>query len=246
MRGANVRRSKHQTTPHNRERWLISYADFITLLFAFFTTLYAISVVDAVKAKKLVHSIRESFGEGILEQGGQSLLEGEAGSIVELEFPGIEERKARFEEVARRIESLPVPEGIAEGFSIRQNERGLVVTLAGSTLFSSGGDVLSDEAKEALRQVASVVEKLPNHIRIEGHSDSRNAPAGSTNWHLSAKRGIAALIELEKGGIASHRLSVASFGDQRPVVSNSSPEGQRMNRRVDIVVLRLQAPSERS
>jgi hypothetical protein len=136
---ARRRREEHG----NRERWLVSYADFITLLFAFFTTLYAISVVDAVKAKKLVHSIRESFGEGVLEMNHPSLLDGESGQPVELGTgtAGLREGggEEALEHLAEQLEKLPLPEGVGDGVSFRLTERGLVITLAASLFFPSGG-----------------------------------------------------------------------------------------------------------
>jgi chemotaxis protein MotB len=241
-------RRRRSEQPGNRERWLVSYADFITLLFAFFTTLYAISVVDAVKAKKLVHSIRESFGEGILEFRQSGLLDGTDGRLVELdtETGGLLEHggEAALERAMEMIDRLPLPEGMADGMSTRQTERGLVITMAASTLFESGGVELPEEGREAIRQIASVLRELPNHVRIEGHTDSRPAAGDQypTNWHLSAARSVEVLLEMVEGGLPEHRLTASGFGDQRPLVSNSTAEGQRLNRRVEVVVLRAQAP----
>ncbi len=235
-------------TPGNRERWLISYADFITLLFAFFTTLYAISVVDAVKAQKLVHSIRESFGEGVLEFGRPSLLDAEPGSVVQLGEDGralvTKGGAAALAHAASRIDKLSLPKGMGEGITVRQTERGLVITLVDALFFETGGTRLPDAGRQAIQQIASVLRDLPNHIRVEGHTDNRPIAGGSlsTNWHLSAVRAVEVVIGLEGGGISRHQLSASGFGDQRPLVSNRTEEGQRLNRRVDIVVLRAQAP----
>jgi chemotaxis protein MotB len=243
-----VRRRAGRDAPGHRERWLISYADFITLLFAFFTTLYAISVVDAVKAKKLVHSIRESFGEGVLEFGQPSLLDAEPGSFVQLGEEGrtlvTKGRDEALTHVAASIDRLPLPKGMGDGVTVRQTERGLVITLVDALFFETGGTELPDAGREALRQIAAVLRYLPNHIRVEGHTDNRPIAGGplSTNWHLSAMRAVEILVELEKGGINRHQLSASGFGDQRPLVSNRTEEGQRLNRRVDIVVVRAKAP----
>jgi chemotaxis protein MotB len=243
---ARRRREEHG----NRERWLVSYADFITLLFAFFTTLYAISVVDAVKAKKLVHSIRESFGEGVLEMNHPSLLDGESGQPVELGTgtAGLREGggEEALEHLAEQLEKLPLPEGVGDGVSFRLTERGLVITLAASLFFPSGGTGLPEEGREAIQDVAGAVRGLPNHVRIEGHTDSRPPKGGPhpTNWHLSAARAVEVLLELAGGGIPGHRLNAAGFGSERPIVSNTTAAGQRLNRRVEIVILRAHTPPQ--
>ena len=140
-----MRKRRQSHSPGGHERWLVSYADFITLLFAFFTTLYAISVVDAVKAQRLVTSIRESFGKHPLE-GAPSLLEHALESVIETgeHPPSTPEQRA-----ADRIESLRLPEGVKDSITVQQTERGLVITLAETLLFESGGTRLSTEALKA-------------------------------------------------------------------------------------------------
>ena len=244
-----MRRRRRTARTGGKERWLVSYADFITLLFAFFTTLYAISIVDAVKAERLVHSIKESFGEGVMDGGRTALFETDPGSIVELgDSSGGGWKTGGYGALARaanRIDKLPISQGTGAGISLHQTERGLVITLADSLFFEAGGVALPEPAREALGQIATVLQDLPNHIRVEGHTDNRPASPGPnpTNWHVSATRAVGVLLELEKRGVADYRLSASAFGDQRPLVSNRTDEGQRMNRRVDIVVLRVTVPS---
>ncbi|MEE8558819.1 MAG: OmpA family protein [Myxococcota bacterium] len=242
-----MRRRRRTAQISGKERWLISYADFITLLFAFFTTLYAISIVDAVKAQRLVHSIKESFGEGVMEGGRPALLETDPGSLVGLGDEsgggwrtGGDGALAR---AAHRIDKLPISEGTGAGISLHQTKRGLVITLADSLFFESGEVTLPEPAREALGEIATVLQDLPNHILVEGHTDNRPAAPGPnpTNWHVSATRAVEVLLELARKGVADYRLSASGFGDQRPLVSNRTDEGQRMNRRVDIVVLRVMA-----
>ena len=244
-----MRRRRRRPHTGSKERWLVSYADFITLLFAFFTTLYAISIVDAVKAKRLVHSIRESFGEGVMEGGSAALLDAAPGSIVDLGDSSGGGWKTggdgALSRAAKRLDKLPISEGTGSGISMRRTERGLVITLADSLFFKSGGVTLPQSALNALGQIATVLQELPNHIQIEGHTDDTPVAPGPnpTNWHISTTRAVSVLLELQKRGVAAYRLSASGFGDQRPLVSNRSDEGKRMNRRVDIVVLRVTASS---
>ncbi len=237
-----MRRLRRSPGPGNHERWLVSYADFITLMFAVFTPLSALAVVAAVKAKRLVHSIKESFGEGALDTGGRSILERALGSVVAI---GETPLQTRLEETSGRIEDLALPQRFEESMTVRETERGLVITLAETLLFDSGGTTLSENTQAVLGQVADVLRKLPNHVRVEGHTDSRPPSGGPypTNWHLSSARAVEVLLALRAGGIPGHRLSAVGFGDQRPLVSNRTAEGQRMNRRVDLVVVRVRAPT---
>jgi chemotaxis protein MotB len=197
-----------------------------------------------VKAKKLVHSIRESFGEGIFQVTQPVSLDGEPGNPVELEGQGARGGAAALDAAADRIDRLPLPKGMGEGITVRRTSRGLVITLVDAVFFGSGGTQLPEAGRQAIQQVGAVLQDLPNHIRVEGHTDNRPMSGGPypSNWHLSAARAVEALMELEKGGVQRHRLVASGFGDQRPLVSNSTEEGQRLNRRVDIVVLRALAP----
>jgi chemotaxis protein MotB len=212
-------------------------------MFAFFTTLYAISVVAVSLKKRLVHSIKESFGEGAFDIAKLSVLEHALGTAIELEQ--LAPPQTPIQSAAERIQNLTLPKNIRESMTVRETERGLVITLAETLLFESGGTALSSDAKGALAEVAGVLRDLPNHVRVEGHTDSRPPSGGPhpTNWHLSAARAVEVLLEIAKAGVPGHRLSTAGFGDQRPLASNRTAEGQKMNRRVDLVVIRVKAPS---
>ena len=240
------RRAKLQPA-HNRERWLISYADFITLLFAFFTTLYAISVVDAQKAQRLVHSIQESFGSALFEAGSDQpgVLREPVGRLVPLgQQTGIGTNGAedgrrldalrdRAEALARRLEER-------DALRVSSTERGLVISLSDSLFFEQGGATIPPRAGGVLEQVARELAPLPNHVRVEGHTDDVPVSGGAigSNWHLSAARAANVVVAFERAGVPAFRLSASGFADQRPLVSNGSPDGRRLNRRVDVVVLR--------
>jgi chemotaxis protein MotB len=228
------------------ERWLVSYADLITLLFAFFATLYAISVLDSAKAERLVRSIEESFQSPlskVLSESGvlEELPRGE-GSQAELgpaEVARREEQRAldalgdRVRELRRKLE---VPDDVR----VRTTEDGLAISLAGSLVFDTGGSQLAPESGQVLDELARLVGAVPNHVRVEGHTDDRAPGAGAyaSNWELSALRAATVARRLEGSGVLAHRLSAAGFGAERPLASNRSAEGRRINRRVDVVVLR--------
>ena len=231
----------------NRERWLVSYADFITLLFAFFTTLYAISVVDAAKADRLVKSIQESFGDTVFELGTDDPVifdsaqlrprteEATAAANRAVDDDRIQALETRARELVARLEAK-------DGVRVEQTERGLVISLTDSLFFESAGEELADPARKLVAQLAELLSPLPNHLQVEGHTDNRPIASRrfASNWHLSAARAVSVVRTLEDAGIPRYRLSAAGFADQRPLVSNGSPEGRRLNRRVDVVVLRTQ------
>jgi chemotaxis protein MotB len=236
-----VRRSRRQAPHENHERWLVSYADFITLLFAFFTTLYAISVVDANKAQRLVHSIRESFGDTRPREAGGGLFEfprGQRTSALEGDEDPVTFEAARFEELEQAVDGL-AEKGVVEGVGVQRSREGLVIRLADSHFFEPGRAGLSDAARIEIARIAGLLRPLWNQIRVEGHTDDRPLRSGAyrSNWELSAARAVAVVEALAGSGISASRLSAAGFADQRPVVSNETDEGRRINRRVDLVVL---------
>jgi chemotaxis protein MotB len=249
-------RRRHRPEEHeSHERWLVSYADFITLLFAFFTTLYAISVMDAEKGERLVQSIRESFGQGVfqLATSDPRLLDRLFASPIDLGGKAApthaqDTERARFELLEQRTRAFSTSETTSEGISVRRTEEGLVISLADSHFFTSGSTQLADSAKASLQEVAKVLQDLPNHVRVEGHTDDLPVSSATfpSNWHLSASRAVEVVRHFEQTGIAPYRLSASGFADQRPLVSNKTPQGRRMNRRIDIVVLRTRMAEDDS
>ena len=242
-----ARRRRRDEEHPNRDRWLVSYADFITLLFAFFTTLYAISVMDSGKGERLVQSIRESFGQGVLDLGSldPGILDRYFRNPIDLgeqldAAEAQEVERTHFNIVERRVRDLSGSEKVGDGISVRRTEEGMVISLADTHFFESGATGLNRSASAAIVEVAALLKDLPNHIRVEGHTDSLPlaSAAAASNWHLSVTRAVAVLSVLERAGIPSYRLSASGFADQRPLVSNKTPQGRRMNRRVDLIVLR--------
>ena len=253
-----ARRKKHPEH-ENHERWLISYADFITLLFAFFVVMFASSQSDKGRAQQVSDSVKkalegEHFGAMIAavlggtvpDKGkGNNQRNGPGGANSP---PGNREPKKE-QKVAELLPSLKVlteelkAEIAAGRIEISMQARGLVVSFTQAALFPSGEDVISADAYAGLERVAAAIQKLPNPVRLEGHTDAvpiRTARFHS-NWDLSAARSIA-LLELlsNRFGVPRQRLSVAGYADNAPLASNSTEEGRARNRRVDIVVLNEQ------
>lgn len=248
-------RKKRQAHPENHERWLISYADFITLLFAFFVVMFASSQADKGKAQQVSESVKKALeGEKVSAMiaavlGGAADNTGKGGAM--MHGPGGVQRpvEEKNQKLAELLPSLTVlsqelrKEIDAGQIQISMTQRGLVISFAQAALFPSGEDVISDDAYTGLEKIAAALSKIPNPVRLEGHTDSVpiKTPRFHSNWELSAARSIA-LLELlsDRLGVPRERLSIAGYADTAPLASNETEEGRARNRRVDIVVLNEQ------
>lgn len=249
-----ARRKKHPE-PENHERWLVSYADFITLLFAFFVVMFASSQADKGKAEQVSNSVKQALerdhvtamvaavlgGSTDTKGYGSAMTKGPGGTETKRD-PRVEGggREKPLGALAESLASELTPAIEAGEIQIGMTERGLVVSFAQTTLFPSGEDVISPDAYEGVGKVASAIARMPNHIRLEGHTDAVpiNTPRFHSNWDLSSARAIALLkILTERFGVPPDKLSVAGYADTAPVASNETGEGRARNRRVDIVIL---------
>lgn len=251
-----LRRGPEQPNHGGTERWLVSYADFVTLLFAFFVVLYAHSNTDTRKAQQLAQSFREAVGDDGLRNAlarligqtaslpSQSSINDPlkmAASTVDLVGPGLAS-SALLPSMGRLKKDLS--KELRDGrLEIRMERRGLVISLREASFFPSGDKTVLPAARHTLGLIVESLRPLPNPIRLEGHTDGvpiHNARFES-NWELSAARSIA-LMELftEDFALPRDRLSIAGFADTAPVATNATPEGRARNRRVDIVVLTVE------
>ena len=226
----------------NHERWLLTYADLITLLMAFFVILYALAVTDHTKVSDLENALRNAFN--ITSGAGQTALNGApnvlVGGATPVDFALIEMQK-QIEEAAK--------EANGEGaVSTKMTERGLVVSLASSAFFDAGGAYLKPDAIKIMKKVASNLKRSNRNILVEGHTDDTpiNTRQFPSNWELSTARATTVVryfIEMHR--IPPNRLSAAGYGEYKPLVSNSSSDNRAKNRRVDIVILRSDIKGQR-
>jgi chemotaxis protein MotB len=238
-------RRRRDVEPENHERWLVSYADFITLLFAFFVVMFASSQTDKAKAKAVSDSVADAFDGGSALQKitqlvrGYSAGEKRGGASSRTEPPAL----SRKDDLVRSSETLVKalqPEIDSGKIKIAMEARGLVISLQQAAFFPSGGDGLLNDALPSMGKIADVLRKLPNQIRLEGHTDSRpiNNERFRNNWELSAARGIAVLQWLEaQYHFPPSQLAVVAYADTVPKVKNETEEERALNRRVDITVL---------
>ncbi|GBD97130.1 MAG TPA: hypothetical protein ENG83_15875 [Nitrospirae bacterium] len=226
MRKRNRKNNGHE----NVERWMVSYADFVTLLFCFFTAMFAISNVDTHKLGKFVESMRTAFNVSGSRGNAFSVIEG-----VQVFIPTNVELESSMKDALGTL--LSESRGDVE---VKSDNRGVVVSVADKYFFESGSAELKEKSRDILDKIASVLNEYPNMIRIEGHTD--NVPISNrdfpSNWELSASRAI----NVAKYFISSHniqpgRISTIGYSEYRPVASNDTPEGRTKNRRVEIVIL---------
>jgi chemotaxis protein MotB len=246
-------RKKHEAH-ENHERWLVSYADFITLLFAFFVVMFATSQTDKAKAQQVSDSVKKALeGESFKSivnviLGGTIDTKGQGNA--QRNGPGGEKKVVKTQEVPRGkvVELLPSLQMLSEELEqevqsgklqISMGARGLTISFAQAALFPSGEDEISPDFYPTIQKIADAMKQIPNPVRTEGHTDSvpiHNSRFRS-NWELSAARSIALVEQFTKLGVPRDRLSIAGYAETAPVESNETEAGRQKNRRVDMVIL---------
>ena len=246
-------RKKPPEEPENLERWLVSYGDFITLLFATFVVLYALAQVDATDFAKLEESLKNAFSQNTLFEGQQSIMDGsqnlfdqqQANSFIPslmVEYISQKYEEDSFNEIESSIKELK-DSGELEGISAKMTEEGLLITFDDRYLFTSGSAALSDKAKSILDKVGVLIcQKFVMHnMRVEGHTD--NKPIASvmypSNWELSSARACSIVRYLiGRFKFFPSLFTAVGYADTRPVDSNDTISGASKNRRVEILILK--------
>lgn len=251
------------------ERWLITYADLITLLLVFFIIMYAMSRVDDMKYKALSEALSVVLtGQptaGIMDFQGPSFIPGKAGemqinpdgtvsakvlSMEEIQLEDIQDKIEDFllsreveQDFLDSLDSDELSSKLGDFIVLIEQERGLVISFKDALLFPSASDELTPTARDIVRQIGGNLTNIPNIIRVEGHTDDLaiNSELFSSNWELSVLRASNVVDVLQNDvGITPQRLSIIGYGEHRPLVSNEDSRGRAMNRRVDIVILKQQ------
>ena len=249
-----MKRRQHSEKPPNHERWLITYADMITLLMVFFIVLYALSNIDANKFRALADSLSKALGGGgiVLTNAGPDVVTGSNASVsgslgqssVE-KLPTTDQKDlqeaANLAIIKAKVDSYIKAKGLNASVTATIEERGVVISFKDAILFKLGSADLTPQAKTIVRQIGEVLLPLPNYIRIEGHTD--NLPIKTSkfpsNWELSTARATSVVHELIDGlNFPPVRLSAIGYGEYRPKVPNTSEQNRQKNRRVDIVILK--------
>jgi chemotaxis protein MotB len=234
---------KKRVSENHSERWLVSYADFITLLFAFFVVLYASSQVDHARMNALGNAIQHAFQElGVMQNGGMNSVNA-AGK-----FPGRGGDLAPVMKLKREVDLPRLKEQLEKVLAQEIRDRsvalwlgpdGLVVSLQELAFFNSGSAAMRRDAQAAFSRIIAALRGYD--LRIEGHTD--NVPIRTvqfhSNWELSTARATGIIQDLiTQRGFSPEQLSAAGYAEFHPVASNATEDGRKLNRRIDIVVLR--------
>src|SRR5580698_7251329 len=249
-------RRKKEVAHENHERWLVSYADFITLLFAFFVVMFASSQTDKSKAKQISAAVEKALADGKSVGVPPAVAKILGGTIddkgqgnAQMKGPGGAQRASKeappedLVELAPSMKTLTadLQKEIKQGkVELHLEPRGLVVSLKQTAFFPSGADEIDPATYSILSTVADALKALQNPLRIEGHTDSVpiHTARFRSNWELSAARSIAMMELLSKRfGVDEKRIAIVGFADTQPETTDDTPEGRAKNRRVDIVIM---------
>lgn len=248
-----AKKKKHEEH-ENLERWLVSYADFMTLLFATFVVLYALAQTDVAKFSQLENSLKSAFDsvvmegtQGVMDKSGSKVIgESQADSMMSsliLEYLNPKYEEQAFEEIKDQVKALSKTKEL-EGVDAKITDRGLVILMTDkSLLFGSGSAELSPQAKIKLDKIGGIIGRkfILHLIRVEGHTD--NIPFSSSkypsNWELSSARACSIVrYFIQRFKFMPELFTPVGFADTKPYMQNDTLGNRSMNRRVDIVILR--------
>lgn len=240
-------RRHHAAESHNNlERWLLTYADMITLLTAFFLMLYSMSVMSKGKFNLIAMSVRSGFNG--IANGGPHILNGGGAHTT---HPGVlpDGQHQDYEEAMRSLNSYAAAQNLQGKVNVRTDERGVVISLlSDNMLFERGKATLSPKSDALLSRVAKILTAAPNNVQIEGHTCDLpiNTPLFPSNWELSTGRAASVLRYFtQRSGLPGKRFTAAGYAETRPLAPNTSETNRARNRRVDIILLKTE-PQQRA
>ncbi len=245
------RRRREADEHENHERWLVSYADFITLLFAFFVVMYALSSINEGKYRVMSESISSAFRSipyGTM--GGQLGVNTSQNTPIAITTPSrrlppnpktnVSEsvKREKLRTTAKELNKALGPLVDQGKVTVTEGALGITVDINASVLFAPGDARLDLGAVRALAAVAQILAPTDFPITVEGHTDNTpiNTPQFPTNWELSGNRASSVVRLFIESGVDGRRLTATGFADQRPIADNATPEGRQRNRRVSIAI----------
>jgi chemotaxis protein MotB len=246
-----MRRRKKHAAHGSHDRWLVSYADFITLLFAFFVVMYSTAQVDKKKVIRLSSAIQVAFQQlgayPTADLSNSAPIEPlipvtKAVSVVA--SPPTEENRD-LTELRKELQQALAAEISRGDVAMRNGRDGLVISLREAGFFESGSAGVKAGSQAALSRMATLLGEGQYNIRIEGHTDNVRIhnPQYSSNWELSTARSTEMIrLLIVKYGLAPERLAASGYGEYHPIASNTTDAGRALNRRVDVVVLGKHQP----
>jgi chemotaxis protein MotB len=236
----------HEGGHENSERWLLTYADLITLLMVFFVVLYSMSQADSTKFQAVSAALQQAFNVDIMQgSSATSISDGASTPTAPIDNLISNAEVPQLARLQSKIQAVLDGAAQAPDVTVGTDREGIVIRLSGSYLFDSGRAELKPNSMGVLDVIASELRPLPNDIRVDGHTDSTpiDSPRYPTNWELSSARALAVTRYLsEVDGVRAGRLIAAGFGEFRPLAPNDSREHRAMNRRVEIHLLSSAQP----
>lgn len=226
----------------NGERWLVTYSDLITLLLVFFIVLYASAESDTAKMQQTLAGIASAFsGSDVVVPGysGSSIIDGYAGSDM-MSNEAVEERNMDL--VKQEIENISSIYNLGDSVEVTIDDTGVHIRIKDTVLFNSGEYEINTAALPIISKIGDVIKNLPtNYLQIDGHTDNVPINTGviKSNWELGGLRAVnVAKILIRDCALNPKFISAVSYGEFRPIATNSTVEGRAYNRRVEITILR--------
>ena len=216
-------------------RWLLPYADFITLLFAVFVVMYSISNVEESKFKSLSDSLSIALNVKNAENKNIIFDSQKTNSPIELNI----NKEDHLLEIGQQLQNDLAPLVADKKIKITKIKEGIVITINDSLLFKSGQAQIDPNFDMDLRQISDVLKKYPNMIQVEGHTDNNKINSGlyPSNWELSSARASSVVRALIANGVQESQLTAIGYAANQPIESNKTEEGRYRNRRVTIKIL---------
>lgn len=235
---------KEDHEEHHDERWLVSYADFITLLMVLFVVLYSMGQVNVEKYKQLAESMRTAFTLGgasqvvdsqINQAGGTS----EDGTSKPIVVPGIPEGPTQSEEVAGQLTSMLSSQNLGNQVSVQTNIEGVLISLSERLIFKNDQTELPAESLQVLDTIVEMLRPIDNKVRLVGHTNNTppTNPAYPGNWELSLARATSVAKYLINSGISPERLIISGQGEYAPIFPNDTEQHKELNARVEIIII---------
>ena len=255
------RRRRKEDEHENHERWLVSYADFITLLFAFFVVMYAISSINEGKYRVLSNTLADAFSNDRKSDGaprtpepiqvgevsrsaidllqGQHKVEADRGGGGDSLLEGGLEQKKQLEQLSERLQDTLSEYIVQDVISVTREGDWIEIDMKSALLFASGSAVLSPEAKPVIEKLAAEIRTAPYEIHVEGHTDDKpiSTLQFPSNWELSASRAASVVHEFGRQGVDPRRMAALGYGEFQPISDNKTDDGRFRNRRVVVVLL---------
>ncbi|QSA98885.1 flagellar motor protein MotD [Methylococcus sp. EFPC2] len=250
------RRRRHDEEHTSHERWLVSYADFITLLFAFFVVMYSISSINEGKYRVLSESLNEIFsdpkGHPVPQRAAEPIQIGEikrspdiheemppaSPDVVDLKNGQLRDEQTQLANAAEQIERVLAPYIQEDLIAVKKEGNWIEVEMKSGLLFGSGSADLAPAAIPIIEKLADIFAPLESLINVEGHTDDKpiNTAQFPSNWELSSARAASVVHQLMRSGLDPVRMAAIGYGEYHPVTDNLTEEGRYKNRRVVLIL----------